>query len=170
MTTALEVRCTGLVILTMSSKRRTEKKNVYERWVSLKIFINTCLVLTMTVKACYTNCVSKTVFWLRMANSRCLEKSVKVGREYSRLYLGKFFMDFFHIFFSAVFSNSTIMAHLNKKEWKKCIYLYLGSLCIQFFVETCNISLDVLGGFGEVRSGRGQRKINMGLEIRGSFG
>lgn len=53
---------------------------------------------------------------------------------------------------------------------KKYIYIYLGSLCIQFSVETCNISLDVLGGFGKVRSGRGQRKINMGLEIRGSFG
>lgn len=43
-------------------------------------------------------------------------------------------------------------------------------MCIQFSVETCNISLEVLGGFGEVRSGRGQRRINVGLGIRGSVG
>jgi len=61
------------------------------------------------------------------------------------------------------------MAHLKKKR-KQYIYVYLCNLCIQFSAETCSITLDILGGFGELRSVRGQRKINVGLGITGSFG
>lgn len=52
------------------------------------------------------------------------------------------------------------------------MFLYLGSFCIQFSVEACNISVDVLGGFGEVRSGRsreGSQKGKYGAGGQGKF-
>lgn len=57
-TTMLEAKCTGFIILTLSSKRRT-KENFLLKMSGFKDF-HKLHVLTMAVKACETNCLSKT--------------------------------------------------------------------------------------------------------------
>lgn len=99
-----------------NTKQNIREKNYLTKMSGVKNFCNQLIVFDHDCKSTsdqYCICF----LTLRMANSKCLEKSAKVGQEYSRLFSCQILYEFFSLFIFYCFIEMQPLCSRLKRIW-----------------------------------------------------